>query len=512
VCPSHYSTSSPSATSEFSINELVFALKSVQSGKVPGQDEIYNEYLSHLNKKARATILHFANLIWTTGTMSHCFLQSYVVPIIKPGKPETEPKSYRPIALTSCLSKLVERLVINCLTPELKWHGVLMHWQSGFWTVDLLINVSDIHLGFQKSLHSVPFWPNLISHLLTTELNILIYLIYSKNWGLPPIFAHFYHISFMIAVFKFATTNNLANGLMNPVVPLKVQYHFPFYLTFMWMHWSVMFTQQLKLWTFLHLCLWMIWLFGKLVMIQKSLQLILPTSLKITFNLGCRSSTWSFHLANVNLSILHLLLMIALGPLSLLEVRPCKAQKHLLSKFLVCSLTSISPCVDTSANSSTEVPQKINLLARVANSIFGYSQSDLRSIYIAFIHSGLEYAAPVWFPLLSKTQLKKLATIECKCLRILLSAPHGTPNVDLYFEANLDLLETQLHFLLVSWQKNTANCHMMIHFTLKRTMLCLNYEPNALHDSIFLTKFFLMLVLTQLVMMSINYTLLHSFH
>ena len=89
---------------------------------------------------------------------------------------------------------------------------------------------------------------------------------------------------------------------------------------------------------------------------------------------------------------------------------------------------------------------KVNLLARVANSMFGSSQSDLRSMYIAFIHSGLEYAAPVWFPLLSTTQLKKLATIETKCLRLILGAPCGTPNNDLYLEANLAPLVTRLAF------------------------------------------------------------------
>lgn len=43
-------------------------------------------------------------------------------------------------------------------------------------------------------------------------------------------------------------------------------------------------------------------------------------------------------------------------------------------------------------------------------------QSDLQSMYIAFICSGLEYAVPVQYFLLFKTQLKKLAAIECKCL------------------------------------------------------------------------------------------------
>jgi len=47
---------------------------------------------------------------------------------------------------------------------------------------------------------------------------------------------------------------------------------------------------------------------------------------------------------------------------------------------------------------------------------------------------------------------------------------------------------------------------------LKHTVLCLDNEPNELHGSIYLIKFFPLLVLTRPVMMSIAHFLLHFFH
>ncbi|KAK2701759.1 hypothetical protein QYM36_019600 [Artemia franciscana] len=42
------------------------------------------------------------------------------IPILKPQKDPTSPKSYRPIALTSCLCKLMERLIKKKVLPEIE--------------------------------------------------------------------------------------------------------------------------------------------------------------------------------------------------------------------------------------------------------------------------------------------------------------------------------------------------------------------------------------------------------
>ena len=49
--------------------------------------------------------------IWLTGNFPSSWRQSYVVPIPKPGKDTSDPTNYRPISLTSCLCKIMERVV-----------------------------------------------------------------------------------------------------------------------------------------------------------------------------------------------------------------------------------------------------------------------------------------------------------------------------------------------------------------------------------------------------------------
>ena len=58
--------------------------------------------------------------------------QSEIVPIHKMKRPENEPGSYRPISLTSCVGKLVERMVVNRLRHLWESGGTLAPEQAGF--------------------------------------------------------------------------------------------------------------------------------------------------------------------------------------------------------------------------------------------------------------------------------------------------------------------------------------------------------------------------------------------
>jgi hypothetical protein len=77
-----------------------------------------------------------------------------IVPILKPGKPQGQLDSYWPIVLTSCLAKVMERMVTKRLQHLAKSHGMLNSDQSGFRpqqsTEDQVIRLSQaINDGFQ---------------------------------------------------------------------------------------------------------------------------------------------------------------------------------------------------------------------------------------------------------------------------------------------------------------------------------------------------------------------------
>ena len=54
------------------------------------------------------------------------------MPIPKPGKDPAEPNNYRPIALTSCLCKTLERMINKRLTCFFEFNNHISQFQSGF--------------------------------------------------------------------------------------------------------------------------------------------------------------------------------------------------------------------------------------------------------------------------------------------------------------------------------------------------------------------------------------------
>lgn len=64
--------------------------------------------------------------------MPSFWTHSIVVPLPKPGKDPHRPSSYRPIALTSTMCKLMERIIVNRLTWFCEKYGVFNKFQSGF--------------------------------------------------------------------------------------------------------------------------------------------------------------------------------------------------------------------------------------------------------------------------------------------------------------------------------------------------------------------------------------------
>jgi ribonuclease HI len=115
----------------FSMAELQESLDTAKNTS-PGPDEVHYELLRHLPLNAMELLLSIFNLIFTTGNFPSSWRQAIVVPIPKPGKDDSDPSNYRPIALTSCVCKTMERMINNRLIFYLEQNGILTHYQSGF--------------------------------------------------------------------------------------------------------------------------------------------------------------------------------------------------------------------------------------------------------------------------------------------------------------------------------------------------------------------------------------------
>ena len=151
----------------FTEYELQLALSKCGNTSV-GPDELAYPFLKNLTEVGRANLLHGFNDIWEHGTFPESWSVSTLIPILKQRKPPSEPASYRPISLTSCVSKLFGRIVNNRLRVYLESEKVLSPYQQGFrpsrCSADSIISLLDgIQRGFQKRQVTVALFLDLKS-------------------------------------------------------------------------------------------------------------------------------------------------------------------------------------------------------------------------------------------------------------------------------------------------------------------------------------------------------------
>ena len=89
-----------------------------------------------------------------------CWREATIVPVPKPGKDHTVPTNYRPIALTSCVCKTMERMINARLVWFLESNNLISDFQCGFRsqrsTVDHLVRFETfIREAFVKNEHLV---------------------------------------------------------------------------------------------------------------------------------------------------------------------------------------------------------------------------------------------------------------------------------------------------------------------------------------------------------------------
>ena len=115
----------------FNLDELKDAI-SKSHDTATGPDEIHYQMLKHLPLKSLQTLLDIFNNMWETGKDPENWELATIIPIPKPGKDHTEPTNYRPIALTNCLCKTLERMINARLVWYLEINNLISPVQSGF--------------------------------------------------------------------------------------------------------------------------------------------------------------------------------------------------------------------------------------------------------------------------------------------------------------------------------------------------------------------------------------------
>ena len=110
---------------KFTMRDLKRSLKKSNNSS-PGPDQIHYEILRHLPIETLHILLDIINETWKSDTFPESWREALIISIPKPGKDHFNPLNYRPIAVTSCICKTVERMV----NERLIWYLEKMDYWS----------------------------------------------------------------------------------------------------------------------------------------------------------------------------------------------------------------------------------------------------------------------------------------------------------------------------------------------------------------------------------------------
>ena len=116
------------------MRELDDALRRCKN-TAPGSDRIPFEMLKHIHPNMTILLLKLFNKCWLEGVFPNRWTEAIVLPFPKPGKPGDDPAHFRPIALTICICKLMEKMIYVRFAHYLETNNILSSTQFGYRTM-----------------------------------------------------------------------------------------------------------------------------------------------------------------------------------------------------------------------------------------------------------------------------------------------------------------------------------------------------------------------------------------
>ncbi|RVE51902.1 hypothetical protein evm_003522 [Chilo suppressalis] len=167
LCPYLVLHSSHPMDKPFNFNELQTALCGLKDSS-PGVDGIPYSFLVNSTEKIKHYFLKVVNIFFEQGIIPESWNKQIVIPLLKSGKDPRDSNSYRPIALSSTLFKIMEHMIRNRLEWLLESQNLLAKSQYGFrkgssTLVNLSILTTDIRIAFKKKEYVVGLFLDIAS-------------------------------------------------------------------------------------------------------------------------------------------------------------------------------------------------------------------------------------------------------------------------------------------------------------------------------------------------------------
>lgn len=144
--PPYTGQPNPDLDRDFQLYELRTSLSECNKKSTPGLDHVTYRLLANLGDDSMEHLLEHINAHWKSGKLPPQWKTAEIRFIPKPNKsPHLD--NLRPISLTSCVGKLVERMLLRRLQPYLEAKDIIPNTMYGFrkhlCTQDILLRIKE---------------------------------------------------------------------------------------------------------------------------------------------------------------------------------------------------------------------------------------------------------------------------------------------------------------------------------------------------------------------------------
>lgn len=112
-------------------NEIIRAINSLKQGVKGGEDCICSDIIKQYKYKLLGPLNHIINMVFATGVFPDILKNSIIIPLFKTGDKRST-NNYRPIALTSTISKIIEKCLKTRMIKFFEKYNLLNNNQFAF--------------------------------------------------------------------------------------------------------------------------------------------------------------------------------------------------------------------------------------------------------------------------------------------------------------------------------------------------------------------------------------------
>ena len=416
------------------MTELQLALSELKP-TATGEDNIHNSMLQNAPQQFLELILYFYNRIWETGNYPASWKTATIIPLLKAHKDKIAITSYRPISLTSCLAKLLERMVNRRLIWRLESDNLLNRNQYGFRpqrdTIDALLQFTEsiykgfktksttiaVAIDFDAAFDSVP--PKSVI-LQTMKLGI-------KGKLLQFICSFLNNRKIQTCINNtLSNIKTIENGIPQGSVISPVLFNIMLHDLSLQIPPGVqisIYADDITIWS----------THRNHNVATQYIQIAID-------NISKWSSKWSLKISESKTEFCVFTRRHSLReyePVILLHGAPITYNKHL--KILGVTLDPKLLWNQHVIKTTEQCTKRLNLLKMVASQHWGADTITLRQFYVSYIRSKLTYGCEIWGGA-ANSHIYKLSIIQNAALRLCLGCPRTTAISALEIEINIEPL------------------------------------------------------------------------